>query len=403
MSACVLVLMALSSQEGHAQSNCAFEYREEDKFVLAGGIRWEGEAPIGVYLDTSQMPDSVSELEMVAALEGAIARWNAVSCGAPDLVLMGEELDDVTRLPERSTLVSWSDLAPTNPDGLRVLGGTVWYCDAEQALCEGTPDERIHHTLVELYAPALPWGVTGCGDETDVAGVLQHELGHVLGLAHSDVTPSVMTARIPAGESWTFRAIRDDDADGLCFLYGCEGSECGLAPDATTNTLCVQCQTDEECGGEGGLCTTAGDLGLALCGTACFGGLDCEEGFECRPETRGNVCSHQCVPAENLCYDAELVQDLPCLADAECGGSADTCIDERCAVSCEADPLICPAGTSCSDVERADGTSVRVCQTSPHGRKKGCSGAGAGTGGGWLAFLVLVLRWIRWRPAGRLG
>ncbi len=53
---------------------------------------------------------------------------------------------------------------------------------------------------------------------TDYANTLTHEIGHVLGLDHSDVPEAVMYPTAPEGEI-SKRTLSDDDRAGLRYLY----------------------------------------------------------------------------------------------------------------------------------------------------------------------------------------
>lgn len=70
-------------------------------------------------------------------------------------------------------------------------------------------------------------GVESClqeGDAYDLGAVLTHEVGHFLGLAHTDVVDSrpgerpTMTAVVEPCDP-DFRSLSTDDVDGLCYVY----------------------------------------------------------------------------------------------------------------------------------------------------------------------------------------
>ena len=61
------------------------------------------------------------------------------------------------------------------------------------------------------------WGV-GREAETDLQNALTHEVGHFIGLAHSDVPEATMYASSPPGEIEK-RTLHADDLDGASFLY----------------------------------------------------------------------------------------------------------------------------------------------------------------------------------------
>ena len=62
------------------------------------------------------------------------------------------------------------------------------------------------------------WAVAASGTAMDLETVALHEIGHLLGLAHSDVNGSVMFPTIRIGE--TNRILTADDIAGIQRLYG---------------------------------------------------------------------------------------------------------------------------------------------------------------------------------------
>lgn len=80
--------------------------------------------------------------------------------------------------------------------------------------------------------------------QVDLENVLTHEVGHFLGLAHTDRFGSVMDAGSPIGDTDN-RILRTDDRNGICAIYppGADLGACDFAPRGGF---------DESCVGEGG-------------------------------------------------------------------------------------------------------------------------------------------------------
>ena len=61
------------------------------------------------------------------------------------------------------------------------------------------------------------WNIGAAPNTFDVETVALHELGHILGLAHSNVAGSVMFPTVSS--NFTKRALTQDDIDGVRSLY----------------------------------------------------------------------------------------------------------------------------------------------------------------------------------------
>jgi len=94
---------------------------------------------------------------------------------------------------------------------------------------------------IGLALPAL--------DEMDLPSVIQHESGHFLGLAHSQLDTATMFASLSNGDS-TRRTLEQDDVDSICAAYppGKLNPTCDPEPRHGFST---------ECEFEKGCCTVA--------------------------------------------------------------------------------------------------------------------------------------------------
>ncbi|MEM6570908.1 MAG: matrixin family metalloprotease [Planctomycetota bacterium] len=64
-----------------------------------------------------------------------------------------------------------------------------------------------------------PFGILMGGNAADIQGVMTHEYGHALGLAHSQVVGATMRNAV-VNRGLDLRTIEQDDRDGVQFLYG---------------------------------------------------------------------------------------------------------------------------------------------------------------------------------------
>jgi hypothetical protein len=76
---------------------------------------------------------------------------------------------------------------------------------------------EIYDADVELNSSAYVFGLETVSGGTDLQSVVQHESGHVLGLAHSDTSSATMWTNYSGNSS--MRTLKTDDAEGLCATY----------------------------------------------------------------------------------------------------------------------------------------------------------------------------------------
>ena len=65
-----------------------------------------------------------------------------------------------------------------------------------------------------------PWAVMGTSDMPDILGIVTHEIGHALGLAHTTVAGSVMFPAALRMNGPGTGTLTQDDIDGIRSLYG---------------------------------------------------------------------------------------------------------------------------------------------------------------------------------------
>jgi hypothetical protein len=96
------------------------------------------------------------------------------------------------------------------------------------------------------------WSTTGDAGAYDLQAALTHEIGHTLGLEHSDLEDATMFGVHARGEDWR-RALHPDDEDALHHMYGQRTLEAGAhdafldgatrLSDATGADLPASCAT----------------------------------------------------------------------------------------------------------------------------------------------------------------
>lgn len=212
----------------------------------------------GLYLDARNVSPALGESVVRSTLDAAITSWNLAPCtsalsGARSFALglssttcasLGESVAFVRGAPSASVVsfrTRWSDSPLFAPGVIAatvltfdVRDGTL--LDADVALntrSEANPEGFVF----SVQTPLSP-------DTRSLAAVLTHELGHVMGLAHSDTNDALMVASYDLSAPRV--TVREDDAAGRCAIYpALQNPLCNRAPER--GDACVpgcQCRSD---------------------------------------------------------------------------------------------------------------------------------------------------------------
>ncbi len=188
----------------------------------------------------------------VEGWEAAVATWNAVECGAPDVVIGSTDADNSTDGDEHRVLFDDPEgIVPSDAAGSTLLmsGGRVerngvTYALVQQATAIFNDGYEFSDVLDE-----------GCVDTYGVEAVASHLLGHVLGLGHSCEEGETCTEELSeATMYWEFvpcdvsaETLTDDDIAGLRALYGPRVHPfCGYLPEANVAPLALDCTLEAD-------------------------------------------------------------------------------------------------------------------------------------------------------------
>ena len=313
--------------------------------------------------------DDVSDGSDLQAMANALEAWTQVPCSAATLV---RGADTASRAVAQDGVNRITFLESNWPGGANGAGAfTVRYRDT------GTTPSHWSETDIRINGEGYSWATDGQRDRIDIQGVVTHELGHLLGLAHSSIPMATMYFVTTRGFTHN-RTLHPDDQDGACFLYPQASMPCvrdaqcplldGTYGGAVTRQACVS-----------GVCTE----GTVIPGNACFNDMECNSSI-CAVDPVGppagepGVCAAACPPGGNTCGVGEFcnsgaaveecVPDRDCASAADCAAPTTQCRrtqDGR--YSCVAP---CDDDTACSGGQRCVGWAV----VTPHGY---CASPGA--------------------------
>lgn len=258
--------------------------------------------------------DGTEHFEQIEALEAifddSFQTWQQPCCSGFEAEYGGQISRDEAFDGSHSdaSLVFHDDEWPAVYGGPDAIAVTLFLVDPG---CE-IGDAPIHFN--SMHHQFVDGADESSDDGVDLQSIATHEIGHLLGLGHSEFLEATMFAAYIGGTSP--RALHDDDIDGVCSLYP---QDCECTDDEP-------CRDDETC--EDGLCVP----------DPCTADDDCDEPFSCLDGT----CTY-----------------LPCDDDEDCNpDSEQICENNRCV-----DP--CPACRPCTD--HADCGHQGYCRPFPHG------------------------------------
>lgn len=175
-------------------------------------VRWP-EFPVRYQMDTSPS-DPVEDASNVVA--AAFDAWEV----SPD------ENVAFSASPDSENRIYFTRNWPFDPDLL--------------AMTSVSSDEEGNLVAFEIRINAhQPWSIDGSDDAYDLQAALAHEVGHVLGIEHSEVERATMFASMGFADIER-RVIDTDDREALEFLYmEPEPAE----PSAPSTPLPITCST----------------------------------------------------------------------------------------------------------------------------------------------------------------
>lgn len=404
-------------------------------------IRWATNE-VHFNIDSSWFPSGLDRSAMELAARAAFAAWSRPDCAAVEFLFDGFT-ESGTVSGDGVVTLRWMSTGWASRDGTTPAAATT------EVLYERDRQGRwrISDADVFLAGEGFVWSVEASVGEgaRDVATVLVHEVGHVLGFSHVCESDGFDSAPVCTDAHQTSvmhpdyrgveqRALDADHAQGVCDLYAlssCAQSGCAAGQQCTYEGCAVVCDAElcgvgERCSPTG--CTTRpcepGSCERGCADTTCAEGPKpdgdpCSNGKECYSghcSSVGQYCTRTCAHDALSCGDEYAcdasVSPAECIPQRGVVGSAchapQDCQERLCLTGAGPVPMCtracgegearCPDGYACETVE---GTSVCAPVVSSAG--EGCTtvpGASQRSGWGFLGLLgVVALVWSHRRLA----
>lgn len=321
-------------------------------------------APHAWHLDARvSNPGNLGLSNVQAAMEGAWASWNQVTCALPKTKFAGRSSEPP--IPKPNDLFDAYSVMPlwvgsrNDPDWLNVIGdatvsaitvplaygGVLQQCDV---FVNGA--DRTYST-----ATPLPSGTY------DLQSVLLHEAGHCLGLDHFGTIEAAMSPIVQPDV--VKRTLTQSDIDGLCQRnpsVGGQGSPCDAGACAG-GTKCATQLVDGK--------------SLQFCAGGCTVGSGqqaCPLPFTCQTSPLvGGAFDGACLRTDGAVTQV----GKPCAQSSECGSANGMCQPQvvgptgqpnwsggYCFQTCQPGQPACPFGSQCTEVSGGQRVCLKSCR-----------------------------------------
>jgi len=282
------------------------------------GRHWD-EMPIEYYVNPENCPiiqgELGEQLTIVDIMAMVTETWSSVACADISFQYMGTTEEEW--VADGKSTVYCVNSGEMFEFGEGAAGATLWLTGI---------GEKPAEVDLALNALELEWAWGGgdalTADVMDPVAMITHELGHWLGLAHTqDPYGTMYYALLPNGIQKTLSA---DDKAGVCSLY----------PNGTE-----ECETNDECPEEYE-CVTIEGIGV------------CAEPHD----GPGEFCGKDYINCDEICWVSFYECSQICLF---------TMLDYSegfCSPLCDVENDECPEGLECVYIEEHD---IGVCNTDP--------------------------------------
>ena len=189
-------------------------------YRLAGWTWPKPRIPVGYYINTSNLPSGVNETDFISAIDNSFQSWEDIPTTAMSFFRVGFGSQYATGAADGMTTVGFG----TATSG--ALAHATTYSDGQ-----GVTEFDVVLGDDRASWSANPGGPGG--GKVDVWATATHEIGHGLGLGHSEDTNASMYYAIYIGSTHQ-RDPNSDDITGLEQLYPASTNQPPTAPGSIT-------------------------------------------------------------------------------------------------------------------------------------------------------------------------
>lgn len=292
---------------------------------VAPAAKWGAQPVTIAFAGEPPLPDARALLDVAAR------SWSVPSCTAARFVVEADRASGAGENGVNDVIVHRTDWPAMFATGS--AGHTVLY----------TLGDKIVEADIHLNARDFTFTIGAAPPAIDLQAILTHELGHVLGIGHSEIARATMSSGLLSGIA--ARSLEKDDLDAVCAMY--PGMSSGVCSDCPAGFSCVgfTCERPGEAAVNAAACAPATEV------RRCEGAGDIAR---CIATSAGERCARPCPPdcGIGLVCVTIGVDDSVCLPT---GATVDAGVDA--AIDAPADgggaPPATSDGCSCAAPHRA--------------------------------------------------
>jgi len=259
-AAALVLALAASFSADHASAYCRMTTDGSSQIGNApcptegAPLEWK-DACLSYAID-GQGSEWMDDADVQAAIDASFASWQNADCGGskPNLIFKAFRASTCQRAEFNTTgnvntiafLDPFQDPCADQAYPARAFAVTVvWHNTSTGEILDA--DMMINDEFAvggNAGGPYANCPDTGCeGTDADLASIVTHEIGHFIGIGHTDVPQATMFASADRRDVGK-RTLAQDDVDAVCDIYppGNLDQSCTAIP---TGGLELNCETDD--------------------------------------------------------------------------------------------------------------------------------------------------------------